>query len=221
MAAVMMQLAALQAQVQSLTAQNAELRKLVDDSKFSQLFDEEVPEHDAENAGEAAAGAAAPKAPAMPPSFAMTPERRGWTQQGQADSDAYTPWIAGGLPSAAPAQEDSRTAGGLPSAAPANAGSQHGANQANPSRWASLESPQLEEPWRASCEQDASIRTSAGRGRAELQALFRTSTVRRILDDLSKQKEFQMPKNRTHRDLLLADDWRTECGEIYSPPRIT
>ena len=59
-----------------------------------------------------------------------------------------------------------------------------------------------------------SIRTPAGRGKAELQSLFRTSTVKRILDDLSKQKEFQMPKNRAHRDLLLADEWRTECGEV-------
>ena len=58
---------------------------------------------------------------------------------------------------------------------------------------------------------DDSVRTSAGRGKAELQSLFKTSTVRRILDDLSKQNEFQMPKNRAHRDLLLADEWRTEC----------
>ena len=68
---------------------------------------------------------------------------------------------------------------------------------------------------------DDSIRTTAGRGKAELQSLFRTSTVRRILDDLSKQKKFQMPKNRTNRELLLADEWKTECGEVYSPPRIT
>ena len=30
-----------------------------------------------------------------------------------------------------------------------------------------------------------------------------------------------MPKNRARRDLLLADEWKTECGEVYSPPRIT
>ena len=59
-----------------------------------------------------------------------------------------------------PAQEDSQTAGGLPSAAPANAGSQHGANQANPSRWASLGSPQLKEPWQAN-QASASSKVSA------------------------------------------------------------
>ena len=108
MAAVMEQLALLQAQVQSLTAQNAELLKklpadVVQSPKFSQYFDEEVPEHDAENAGKAAASADAPKVPAMPTSFAMTPERRRWMQHGQADSDAYTHWIPGGPQSAAPA----------------------------------------------------------------------------------------------------------------------
>ena len=63
--------------------------------------------------------------------------------------------------------------------------------------------------------------TPAGRGAAELQALFHTSTVRGILDELSKRKEFQMPKSRGDRELLLADEWKTECGEIYSPPRVT
>ena len=61
---------------------------------------------------------------------------------------------------------------------------------------------------------DDSIRTTAGRGKAELQSMFRTSTVKRILDDLSKQKELQMPKNRANRELLLADEWKTECGEV-------
>ena len=45
--------------------------------------------------------------------------------------------------------------------------------------------------------------------------------LRRILDELSKRKEFQMPKNRRDRELLLADEWKTECGEIYSPLRVT
>ena len=63
--------------------------------------------------------------------------------------------------------------------------------------------------------------TPAGRSKAELQTLFKTSTVRRILDELSKSKEFQMPKSRGDRELLLADEWKTECGEIYSPPRVT
>ena len=64
------------------------------------------------------------------------------------------------------------------------------------------------------------IRTPAGRGKEELQSLFRTSTVKRILEDLSQRKEFQLPKSGT-RELLLADEWKTECGEIYSPPRVT
>ena len=61
---------------------------------------------------------------------------------------------------------------------------------------------------------DDSIRSVAGRSKAELRSLFRTSTVRRILDGLSKQKEFQMPKNIANRELLLADEWKTECGEV-------
>ena len=67
---------------------------------------------------------------------------------------------------------------------------------------------------------DDSIRTPAGRRKAELRSLFRTSTVKRILEDLSRRKEFQMPKSGA-RELLLADEWKTECGEIYSPPRVT
>ena len=60
---------------------------------------------------------------------------------------------------------------------------------------------------------DDSIRTPAGRGKAELRSLFRTSTVKRILEELSRRKEFQMPKSGA-RELLLADEWKTECGEI-------
>ena len=67
---------------------------------------------------------------------------------------------------------------------------------------------------------DDAIRTLAGRSKAELRLLFKTSTVRRILEDLSRRKEFQMPKSGA-RELLLADEWKTECGEIYSPPRVT
>ena len=40
------------------------------------------------------------------------------------------------------------------------------------------------------------IDTSAGRGEAELQSLFRTSTVRKILDELNEKPKFQM-KHRT------------------------
>ena len=74
---------------------------------------------------------------------------------------------------------------------------------------------------RVPSDEAADAETQAGRGKAELQSLFRTSTVRRILDELSKRKEFQMPKNRRDGELLLAAGWKTECGEIYSPPRVT
>ena len=52
---------------------------------------------------------------------------------------------------------------------------------------------------RVPSDEAADAETPAGRSKAELQSLFRTSTVRRILDELSKRKEFQMPKNRRDR----------------------
>ena len=53
--------------------------------------------------------------------------------------------------------------------------------------------------------------TPAGRGAAELQALFHTSTVRRILEELNERPKFQMPQRLRERKNFLAEAWNTEC----------
>ena len=53
----------------------------------------------------------------------------------------------------------------------------------------------------------------------QLNALLKTSEVSRIIQELNKSPEFQMPKNRRLRKRLTQDDWMTDCGEVYSPQR--
>ena len=54
----------------------------------------------------------------------------------------------------------------------------------------------------------------------ELQSLLRTATVRKIIEELNEKQKFQMPRNRKDRKNLLQETWDTECGEVYSPPRV-
>ena len=54
-----------------------------------------------------------------------------------------------------------------------------------------------------------------------MQALFHTSTVRRILEELNEIPKFQMPQKLKERKNFLAEAWNTECGEVYSSPRVT
>ena len=53
----------------------------------------------------------------------------------------------------------------------------------------------------------------------QLNALLKTSEVGRIVKELNKSPEFQMPKNRRLRKRLTQDGWMTDCGEVCSPPR--
>ena len=56
---------------------------------------------------------------------------------------------------------------------------------------------------------------------SQLNALLRTSGVGEILEELNKSPEFQMPKSMKPRKRLTQDGWATDCGEVYSPPRVT
>ena len=49
--------------------------------------------------------------------------------------------------------------------------------------------------------------TLAGRGVAELQALFHISMVRRILEELNASPEFQRPQKLKDNNSLMADTW--------------
>ena len=56
----------------------------------------------------------------------------------------------------------------------------------------------------------------------ELQAIMESSTVKRVIKDLDKLPEFKMKIKKRRQQLpTLATGWRTECAEVYSPPRIT
>ena len=71
-----------------------------------------------------------------------------------------------------------------------------------------------------------SIPTAVGRRGAatpagELQARFQTSVVRKILEELNEKPKFQMTRRAEDRKDVLTDPWNTECGEVYSPPRVT
>ena len=52
------------------------------------------------------------------------------------------------------------------------------------------------------------------------QALNLTE-AKKILQELSKNKEFQMPQNRRQRRTLKQNGWNTDVAEAYSPPRVT
>ena len=54
----------------------------------------------------------------------------------------------------------------------------------------------------------------------QLNALLKASEVCRIIKELNKSPEFQMPKNRRLRKMLTQHGWMTDCGEVYSPPRV-
>ena len=41
------------------------------------------------------------------------------------------------------------------------------------------------------------------------------------MEELNEKPEFQMPQRTKERKNLLAEAWNTECGEVYSPPRVT
>ena len=51
--------------------------------------------------------------------------------------------------------------------------------------------------------------------------MLRTAAVRKIIEELNEKQKFQMPRNRKDRKNLLQETWITECGEVYSPPRVT
>ena len=55
----------------------------------------------------------------------------------------------------------------------------------------------------------------------DLQAVMESSTIKRVIKDLDKLPEFKMKIKKRQQLPTLANGWRTECAEVYSPPRIT
>ena len=55
----------------------------------------------------------------------------------------------------------------------------------------------------------------------ELQALMATAEVRRILNELDDCPKLQLPKHQKKQPQAKEMQWRTDCAEIYFPPRIT
>ena len=45
--------------------------------------------------------------------------------------------------------------------------------------------------------------------------------VKRILNELDDRPELQLPKHQKKQPQASEPQWRTDCAEMYSPPRIT
>ena len=42
-----------------------------------------------------------------------------------------------------------------------------------------------------------------------------------MIEELGQSPELQMPKAKGVRKRVIEDGWKTDCGDVYSPPRIT
>ena len=81
-------------------------------------------------------------------------------------------------------------------------------------RSSEVEETEADEPKRKRMRESAALLN-------QLNALLKTSEVGKIIEELNQSPEFQMPKSRGPRKRLTQDGWGTDCGEVYSPPRVT
>ena len=54
-----------------------------------------------------------------------------------------------------------------------------------------------------------------------LSVAIASVSAKKIFEDLSSRKEFQMQNIKRKNEGLLKQAFGFDCGEIYSPPRIT
>ena len=60
-----------------------------------------------------------------------------------------------------------------------------------------------------------------GRVQAMLSIAVASVSAKKILEDLSNRKEFQMRNIKKKNEGLVKQAFGLDCGEVYSPPRIT
>ena len=55
----------------------------------------------------------------------------------------------------------------------------------------------------------------------QMNIMLKSSAVGRMIEELGQSPELQMPKAKGVRKRVIEDGWKTDCGDVYSPPRIT